>query len=97
MAPKVIESEVFKNRKELTNDTIEKLVVKGGSVALRESLSNTWGYDPNEKIAVPTIVIAGDGRIGGVKWSILGKSEKKATIRGIQLWPDCQEDIIILA
>ena len=66
MSPNPIESKIFIQCKELTKDTLDKL----GPVTIRESLTNTWGYDTGDNVAVPTIVVAGDGRIGRVKWTI---------------------------
>ena len=60
MSPKVIESDLFKNRKEIDHETLGKLVVKGGPVAIKETLKE-WGYEENDKVAVPTITVAGDG------------------------------------
>ena len=65
MAPRVIKSDLFKHRKEIDKESLEKLIVKGGPVAIKETLK-AWGYDETDKVAVPTIVVAGDGRIGGV-------------------------------
>ena len=94
MAPKAITSDLFKYRKEISKDVLEKLVVKGGPVAIKEHLKE-FGYESTDKVAVPTIVVAGDGRIGGVKWTVLGKSSKKATIKASQLWPEGMEDVYI--
>ena len=95
MSPKVIESDLFKNRKEIDHETLGKLVVKGGPVAIKETLKE-WGYEENDKVAVPTITVAGDGRIGGVKWTVIGKANKKVTIKALQLWPEgCEEDVHI--
>ena len=95
MAPKVIENDIFKHRKEIDKEVIEKLIVRGGPVAVRETLTDKFQYNDTEKVAAPTIVIAGDGRISGVKWTILGKPDKKVTIKGTQLWPDCEEEVHI--
>ena len=66
------------------------LIVKGGPVAVKEAMK-TFGYDENENIAITTIVIGGDGNIGGTNWTVLGKATKRVTIKGIQLWPDSTE------
>ena len=94
MAPKAITSDLFKNRKEVNKEIIEKLLVKGGPVAIKESLKQ-FGYKDNEKVAVPTIVVAGDGRIGGIKWTVLGKASKKVTIKASQLWPEVVDEVCI--
>ena len=95
MAPRVIESDLFKHRKEIDKESLEKLIVKGGPLAIKETLK-AWGYDETDKVAVPTIVVAGDGRIGGVKWTVIGKASKKVTIKALQLWPEgCEEDVPI--
>jgi hypothetical protein len=94
MAPKAITSDLFKNRKEISNEILEKLIVKGGPVAIKESLKEL-GYKETKKVAVPTIVIAGDGRIGGVKWAVLGKASKKVTLKTSQLWPEGMDEVNI--
>ena len=94
MAPKAITSELFKNRKEITKDIFEKVIVKGGPIAIKETLTQ-FGYNEGDIVAIPTIVIAGDGRIGGTKWSVLGKSSKKVNIKTNQLWPEVTEDAYI--
>ena len=94
MTPKIISHDIFKYRKEIDNDTLAKLIVKGGPVAIKEAIK-TLGYDENEKIAIPTIVIGGDGRIGGTKWTVLGISNKVVAIKGIQMWPECEDDVHI--
>ena len=94
MTPKIISSDIFKYRKEIDHDTLAKIIVKGGPVAVKEAMK-TFGYDENENIAIPTIVIGGDGSIGGTKWTVLGKAPKKVTIKGIQLWPECEDEVHI--
>ena len=94
MAPKAITSDLFKNRKEIPTEILEKLIVKGGPVAIKESLKQ-FGYKENEKVAVPTLVVAGDGRIGGIKWTVLGKASKKVTIKASQLWPEGIDEVYI--
>ena len=94
MAPKAITSDLFKNRKEIPTEILEKLIVKGGPVAIKESLKQ-FGYKENEKVAVPTLVVAGDGRIGGIKWTVLGKASKKVTIKASQLWPEGMDEVYI--
>ena len=63
-------------------------------MAIKEAIK-TFGYDENENIAIPTIIIGGDGKIGGTKWTVLGKTSKKITIKGMQLWPECEDDVHI--
>ena len=94
MTPKIISSDIFKYRKEIDHDTLAKIIVKGGPVAGKEAMK-IFGYDENENIAIPTIVIGGDGSIGGTKWTVLGKAPKKVTIKGIQLWPECEDEVHI--
>ena len=81
MAPKAITSDLFKNRKEVNKEIIEKLLVKGGPVAIKESLKQ-FGYKDNEKVAVPTIVVAGDGRIRGDQVDSLGQSQQEGHHQG---------------
>ena len=54
-----------------------------------------FGLKDTDKVAVPTIVVGGDGRIGGVKWTVLGKFSKKVTIKASQLWPEGMDDVYI--
>ena len=71
MTPKIISSEIFKYRKEISHDTLDKIVVKGGPVAIKEAIKS-FGYKDDENIALPTIVIGGDGKIGassGLSWA----------------------------
>ena len=94
MAPKAITSEVFKHRKEIGQDILEKLIVKGGPVSIKETIKE-FDYAEEDTIALPTITVAGDGRIGGIKWTVLGKPNKKVNIKANQLWPESPEEVFI--
>ena len=85
---------MIKYRKELDNESIGKLIVKGGAMTVKETLK-TWNYGDTDNIAIPTLTIGGDGRISGARWTVIGKAAKKTTIKAIQLWPDCEDEVYI--
>ena len=87
-----MQSDIFKNTSNIDKDILEKFIVKGGKEEIKKAL-HSWGHDKDERIAIPTIHIARDGNIGGVKWTILGNTLKKVTIKATNLWPDCEENV----
>ena len=94
MAPKVIESDCFKFREELSKQHISDLIVDGGAEKVKEAIT-LWGYDiVNEKMAVPIMVIGNDGKVAGSKWQVVGQLEPKA-VKAEQIWPDAEKDVYI--
>ena len=94
MAPKVIQSECFKFREELSKQLVDDLIVDGGAEKVKEAMTQ-WGYNMvNEKVAVPIMVIGNDGKVFGSKWQVVGQLDPKA-VKAEQIWPEVDKDIYI--
>ena len=68
MTPKVIEHSDFKYREEIANEVVQKLIIEGGSEKVKECLTNVWGYNPEDNVAVPILMIGQEGKADGAKW-----------------------------
>ena len=94
MTPKLIEHSDFKYREEIANEVVEKLIIEGGSEKVKECLTNVWGYNPEDNVAVPILMIGQEGKAVGAKWVVVGKIQPKA-VKAEQLWKDSSKDIFI--
>ena len=95
MSPKIIEGDVFKNRRELAVDDYKDLLVDGGTEKVKTLLCEKWKHSPEEITAVPSLTINNTGRLSGAKWYIVGKITKDINIRLNQLNLDAKENIYV--
>ena len=94
MVPKIIESELFKFREELSSDAIENLTIDGGAEKVKGALAR-FGYSlESEKVAVPIILIGPDGKPAGARWQVAGSLEPKA-VKAEQIWGEVDKDTYI--
>ena len=94
MSPKVIDHPDFKFREEIGAESLQKLIIEGGSEKVKESLKNVWGYDVDDNVAVPVLMIGQEGKAVGAKQVVVGKIQPKA-VKAEQIWKDVAKDIFI--
>ena len=80
MSPKIIDGDIFKNRRELAVDDYKDLIVDGGVDKVKTLLCEKWKHNSEEIIAVPSLTINNAGRLSGAKWYIMGKITKDINI-----------------
>ena len=64
MTPIPITGEIFKNRRELPQEIFKDLIVAGGVGKVKELLQDKWKQVPTDIIAVPSLTVNSEGRLG---------------------------------
>ena len=95
MSPKTITGDVFKHRKELSQDDFKDLLVDGGTDKIRTLLTSKWKVVPEEIIAVPCLTVNNVGRLSGARWCVMGNIGKDINIKLQQLNTEAEEDIYV--
>ena len=57
MAPKVITNDIFKNRKEISDDIYGELIVDGGVEKVKQLLQGKWNYQVDDIVAIPCLAV----------------------------------------
>ena len=95
MSPKTITGDVFKHRKELSQDDFKDLLVDGGTDKIRTLLTSKWKVVPEEIIAVPCLTVNNVDRLSGARWCVMGNIGKDINIKLQQLNTEAEEDIYV--
>ena len=95
MAPKVITNDIFKNRKEISDDIYGELIVDGGVEKVKQLLQGKWNYQVDDIVAIPCLAVNNAGKISGAKWHAIGILGREINLKLVQLNSDADEDIFI--
>ena len=95
MTPSVITGEIFKNRSELPQEIFKDLIVAGGVEKVKELLTEKWKQVPTDIIAVPSLTVNSEGRLGGAKWYVTGQLPKDINLKLSQLNSEADDDVYI--
>ena len=95
MVPRVICSDIFKNRKEIPRDVIDQLVVDGGIEKVKALMLEKWGYSAGDIVALPYLSVNTEGKISGAKWHVVGVVGREVNLKLSQLNAEADDDIFI--
>ena len=95
MSPRIITSELFRNRRELQNEVIENLIVDGGVERVKTMIQERWAYAPDEVVVLPCLTLNTEGKISGANWHTIGVLKREVNLKLAQLNPEADDDIFL--
>ena len=95
MSPRIIEDQIFNNRKEITTDVIRDLEFSEGAENLKDLLVTKWKHCPDDTVAVPCLTVNTVGKVSGAKWYLVGKLMREVNVKLTQLNSDADDDVVL--